>query len=145
LWRSQFRGDAIVKEDRAITDADIAESNLILWGDPSSNAILARLASKLPVQWDGDQLVVGATRYPSATHSPILIYPNPLNPTKYVVLNSGFTFREFAMISNARQIPRLPDFTIVDITVLPDIRKPGKIVRAGFFDERWQFQANDGQ
>ena len=30
----------------------------------------------------------------AAHHVPILIYPNPLNPQRYVVLNSGFTFRE---------------------------------------------------
>ena len=54
-------------------------------------------------------MVVGKERYPAATHAPILIYPNPLNPKKYVVLNSGFTFREFDYLNNARQIPKLPD------------------------------------
>ncbi len=37
-WRRQFRGDARVKDDRDVTDADIAAHNLVLWGDPSSNA-----------------------------------------------------------------------------------------------------------
>ncbi len=41
-WRRQFRGEARVKDDKDITDADIAAHNLILWGDPSSNAILAQ-------------------------------------------------------------------------------------------------------
>ncbi|MDQ6708500.1 MAG: prolyl oligopeptidase family serine peptidase, partial [Acidobacteriota bacterium] len=36
-WRRQFRGDAQVKDDTLITDADIANSNLVLWGDPGSN------------------------------------------------------------------------------------------------------------
>ena len=51
-WRRQFRGEARVKDDKDVTDADIASHNLVLWGDPSSNAILARIAGKLPVQWD---------------------------------------------------------------------------------------------
>ena len=43
-WRRQFRGDAPVKDDAAVTDADIASSNLVLWGDPQSNKVLARIA-----------------------------------------------------------------------------------------------------
>ncbi len=31
---SQFRGDARVKDDKDVTDADIAAHNLVLWGDP---------------------------------------------------------------------------------------------------------------
>ncbi len=41
-WRKQFRGDAPVKDDTEITDADIANSNLVLWGDPMSNACSRR-------------------------------------------------------------------------------------------------------
>ena len=77
-------------------------------------------------------------KYPAASHVPALIYPSPLNPTKYVVLNSGFTFREYDYLSNARQTPKLPDWAIVDTSVPPDGRFPGKIVDAGFFNEDWK-------
>lgn len=136
-WRRHFRGDAQVRKDSEITDADIAASNLILWGDPGSNKILARIADKLPIKWSADSVVVGDKRFAAATHAPILIFPNPLNPKKYVVLNSGFTFREFDYLNNARQIPKLPDYAVVDITTPPDFRYPGKIVLAGFFNEAW--------
>jgi hypothetical protein len=126
-WHRQFRGDAQVREDRDITNADIASSNLILWGDPGSNRILARIADKLPIRWPT-----------AASQAAILIYPNPLNPKKYVVLNSGFTFREADYLSNARQTPKLPDWAIVDTAVPADGRFPGRIVQAGFFDEDWQ-------
>jgi poly(3-hydroxybutyrate) depolymerase len=126
-WHRQFRGDAQVREDKDITDADIANSNLILWGDPGSNRILARIAKQLPVRWPE-----------AAGQAAILIYPNPLNPKRYVVLNSGFTFREADYLSNARQTPKLPDWAIVDTSVPPDGRFPGKIVKAGFFNEDWQ-------
>src|SRR5687768_130690 len=86
-WRRQFRGDAQVRNDSEITDADIASSNLVLWGDPSSNRILARIADRLPIKWTAQSLELGAQKFDAATHAPILIYPNPLNPTKYVVLN----------------------------------------------------------
>lgn len=136
-WRRHFRGDAQVRKDADITDADITASNLILWGDPGSNKLLARIADKLPIKWTAEGVVVGDKRFAAATHAPILIFPNPLNPNKYVVLNSSFTFREFDYLNNARQIPKLPDYAVVDITTPPDFRYPGKIVLAGFFNENW--------
>jgi hypothetical protein len=79
-WRRQFRGEVQVRDDTAITDADIAASNLVLWGDPGSNQVLARIAGRLPIHWTKDAVVIGGTRYPAATHALLLIYPNPLNP-----------------------------------------------------------------
>jgi len=137
-WRKQFRGEARVKDDSAISDADIAAHNLVLWGDPSSNKVLAKIADKLPVRWDARQVRLGAETFPSEHHIPVLIYPNPLNPKRYVVLNSGFTFREYDYLNNARQVPKLPDFAVIDVRTPPSSRLPGKVATAGFFDEAWK-------
>lgn len=139
-WRRQYRGDPQVRDDTSVTDAEIAASNLVLWGDPGSNKVLARIADKLPVKWSAADLVVGSHKYSAETHAPILIYPNPLNPNKYVVLNSGFTFREYDYLNNARQVSKIPDWAIVDTTVPPNERFPGKIVNAGFFGETWELK-----
>ncbi len=141
-WRRQFRGEARVKDDAAVTDADIAANNLVLWGDPQSNAILKKIADKLPVRWDGQSVKVGDKSFASATDVPVMIYPNPLNPKRYVVLNSGFTFRESHYLSNAWQTPKLPDWAMVDVSTPPSGLFPGKIDDAGFFGERWELQAN---
>lgn len=132
-WRQQFRGEAPIKDDKDVTDDDIKNSNLILWGDPKSNAVLAKIADKLPLKEFGDTTVTA------------LIYPNPLNPKKYVVLNSGFTYREYDYLNNARQVPKLPDYAVIDVTTPPNSRFPGKVVRAGFFDEQWKLQKGDGK
>jgi hypothetical protein len=137
-WRRQFRGEAQVRDDSAITDAEIAGTNLVLWGDPGSNKVLARIADRLPIGWTKDAVVVSGTQFPSATHALVMIYPNPLNPKKYVVLNSGVTFREYDYLNNARQIPKLPDFAVIDTTTPPGDRWPGKVATAGFFGERWE-------
>jgi hypothetical protein len=137
-WRKHFRGDARVKDDSAITDDDIAKHNLVLWGDPSSNAVLKKILDKLPLQWDAQSLTVGKSTGESASHVALMIYPNPLNPKKYVVLNSGFTFREFASLNNARQVPMLPDWAVIDVRTPPSAVWPGKVAGAGFFDEGWK-------
>ena len=136
-WRRQFRGEARVKDDSDVTDSDIAAHNLILFGDPSSNKLIGRIAAKLPLAWDDKIVRIGKASFPADHHAPLLIYPNPLNPTKYVVLNSGFTFREYDYLNNARQVPKLPDYAILDLNVPVSARAPGGILDAGFFDERW--------
>jgi len=141
FWGRVFRGDAPVKDDSAINADDIAKSNLILWGDPSSNAVLGKIIGKLPLQWTVDGLDFNGVRYDAAHHAPILIFPNPLNPKRYVVLNSGVTFREQALLNNSDQTPKLPDWAIVDLRTPPGPKWPGLVVDAGFFDEQWQLPA----
>ena len=120
-------------KDAEVSDAHIADSNLVLWGDPNSNALLAKILSKLPLEWNAEQIKFGGETFESSHHLPLLIFPNPLNPERYVVLNSCFTFRGFG--SNADQTPKLPDYAILDIS-RPDPFETG-VARAGFFDEQW--------
>ena len=138
-WRRQFRGDARVKDDSAITDADIAAHNLVLWGDAESNKLLARVLASLPLlRWDKESVRLGGQTFSAAGHVPVLIYPNPLNQKKYIVINSGFTFREYDYLNNARQVPKLPDYAVIDLSVPVNSRFPGGIATAGFFGERWE-------
>jgi hypothetical protein len=138
FWRQVYRGDAPVKDDKAITEEDIKYSNLILWGDPSSNAVIAKIIAKLPIQWTTETLKLGHGTYPAAEHAPIMIFPNPLNPKHYVVINSGVTYREKALLNNSDQTPKLPDWAVVNLKTPPDGEWPGLMIDAGFFDEKWQ-------
>lgn len=140
-WRRQFRGDARVKDAADIKDEDIAGSNLVLWGDPQSNPLIAKVIARLPVKWTQQSLEANGKTHPAASHIPVLIYPNPLNPERYVVLNSSFTYREYDYLNNARQAPKLPDWAVIDIDQPRTSQAPGGIADAGFFDEKWQWQA----
>jgi len=144
-WRRQFRGTPRVKDDKDVTADDIASMNLILWGDATANSVLKQVADKLPIRVEGNELAADKRRYDASHHVPILIYPNPLNPERYLVLNSGFTFRERAYFSNAFQVPKLPDWAIVDIQTPADADWPGKIAAADFFDEQWQLRPPRGE
>jgi len=139
-WQKQFRGEARVKAATDVTDAEIAAHNLILFGDPSSNPLIAKIAARLPIRWDKDAITVGDKTHPADRHALAMIYPNPLNPDRYVVLNSGFTFREFDYLNNARQTPKLPDWAVIDTSVPITPKVPGKIVDAEFFDEQWRLK-----
>jgi dienelactone hydrolase len=141
LWRDLFRGELPVKDDTAVTDDDLATKHLVLWGDASSNRVLARAlaAGPLPLAWDAEALTVRGRRYDAAHHAPVLIFPNPLSTQqRYLVLNSGVDFRNEAYGTNSLQTPKLPDFAVIDLREPPGPRWPGRIVDAGFFDAGWK-------
>ena len=58
---------------------------------------------------------------------------------RYVVINSGFTFPQYAGASNSQQTPKLPDWAILDLSVPLAERVLGKgVVAADFFGEKWE-------
>jgi dienelactone hydrolase len=129
-----LRGDVRVKADRDVSANDIAAYNLILFGDPGSNRLLAVIAGKLPIAWTKATIEIGTQRFSAADHIPVLIYPNPLNPRRYVVINSGHTFGDADFRgTNAWLYPRLADYSVLKAT--------GDIVMSGFFDEQWRLPA----
>ena len=137
-WKIVFRGEIRVLDDTAVTPEILASHHLVLWGDPGSNALMARVLSKLPLEWDAQKLKLGSGSYDAAHHAPVLIHPNPLSPDKYVVINSSFTFRQGSDTSNSLQTPKLPDWAVVDLRTPPDHLAPGLIHDAGFFNEHWR-------
>lgn len=139
-WRRQMRGDVRIKVDSEVTEEDISEHHLILWGTPDTNSVMSKVAPQLPVKWNSEGVQLGDLAFDADVHVPILVHPNPLNPQKYVVFNSSFTYREYDYLNNARQTPKLPDWAIIDVRTPPNARWPGKIVAADFFDENWQIK-----
>lgn len=142
-WRELMRGKLRVKRADEVDEADIAQYHLILWGSPESNSVIKKLADKLPVKWGAKELVLGKKKFDAASHLPVLVYPNPLNEGKYVVINSGHTFREGHDRTNSLQNPKLPDWAILDLGQLPDNLSAGQVVAADFFDERWRVKTGE--
>jgi len=137
-WRTLMRGELPEKSADEVDSDDIADANLILWGDPATNPLIAEIASKLPVQWGDGSFTLRGETYTTADHVPVLIFPNPLNPDRYVVINSGLTFREGHDKTNSQQNPKLPDWAVIGLDRDPDALAPGRVVKAGFFDEAWK-------
>jgi hypothetical protein len=138
-WDKYLRGKVRLVDDTAVTDQDIADCHLILFGDPASNSLIAKVLSRLPLTWTRERVAFGDAGGAASDHVPVLIQPNPLNPQKYVVLNSGHTFHEDAFRgTNALLYPRLGDYALLQLA--PTDRDPlaTKVVTAGLFDEFWK-------
>ncbi len=137
-WKRHFRGDARVF-DPAGTESLGKDQHLVLFGTPKTNRLLAEIVKKLPIVWSESGLIVNGKKYSADEHTPVMIYPNPFSPSHYVVINSSFTFREYAYLNNARQVPMLPDWAVVDVSSGANSQLPGDVLDAGFFDEQWLF------
>ncbi len=112
-----IHGDFPMKPAAKVTREDVASSNLILFGTPKSNAVLKRLAPSLPAGLLRDDA--------------IFIYPNPENPSRYIVVWSG------KLLSAPG--PGLKAGWIMPLNLLPDYVevKDGKVASGGHFDNEW--------
>ena len=137
-WQALFRGRLPVKTDKQVTPVDMKRFHLVLWGDAKSNSLIAKLLPRMPIRWNDVLIQVGQKKFNSAHHVPLAVYPNPLEPTRYVLLNTGPTFREGHDRTNSLQNAKLPDWAVLDIRQPPNDVAAGKVAAADFFDEFWR-------
>ena len=135
----RMRAKVPIVNDTQVTDELIETKHLILFGDPGSNAVLAKVVDRLPVKWTKSGLEVKGEKYDTASHGVALIYPNPLNKNRHVVVNSGHTFHEPEFkASNANLYPKLGDIAVLKFSAQKDgyMETP---VFTDVFDSRWRF------
>ena len=64
-WNHGMRGQIRIKDDVDVTDQDIEENHLILFGDPGSNRLIARVLPSLPLGWTEAEVKLDGT-FPAA-------------------------------------------------------------------------------
>jgi dienelactone hydrolase len=136
-----YSADFQVLPDKEVTPETIEAANLILYGGPAENAVTARIADKLPIGIDGGALRVGERRLPGADVGTRFLYPNPLNPSRYVVVNMGVLP---SALRGAGSIPwglwdPLPDWILFRSPPSPP--SPPPVVAEGMFGDEWQVVA----
>jgi len=135
-YRLAYRGRLPVKDDKDVTEADFAKYNVVLFGDPGSNLWIGRMNGKLPVNWTKESVAFGGHSFPAAESVPAFIYPNPMSPSKYVVVNSGLT-ADWQDWAGDHPTPQLGDFAVMKVK--PGSEEPA-VAYAGLFDESWKVQ-----
>jgi hypothetical protein len=53
-----FRGDVRIKAAREVTAKDIADYNLVLFGEPATNPLMARVLPGLPLAWTANKIEI---------------------------------------------------------------------------------------
>jgi hypothetical protein len=127
-----LRGDIRIKTVSQVTPADERDFNIAAFGTPSNNPLVARLVKHGPIQWTAKEIIVGNRKFDATTHKLAMIYPNPANPSHYLVINSGHTFHtpDFKG-TNVLLYPRVGDWAVTNIAT-------GEVVAEGVFDRNWK-------
>ena len=146
-WVRYMRGDFPFVEENEITQEILETCHIVVFGDPGSSKILARVKDGLPITWEADKFRWGrklAGESPNANPIaandllPSMVVPNPLQPKKYLVINSGHTFheREFQG-TNALLFSQLGDFGLWKRDA---VTKNWTVIDSGLFNENWAFE-----
>jgi predicted esterase len=127
-----------VLPDSALTPALLADHAVVLYGSRDDHAVLARL--DLPIAASGGVLTLGDRRFAGPRVGARFILPNPLAPTRYLVVQTGTSAR--AVLDGDRLPAFLGDYVVYDGRHLPASggnlfgrRRP---LAAGFFDDAWR-------
>ena len=135
-WDEFADGCPRVKLDRDITEQDIAGSNLVLFGRPQTNLILARIYFRLPIRIGDRRYAVGDREYAGDDLGLVMCYPNPLNPDRYVLIFAGEYWGE--RLSENHKYDMLPDFIVFTTRRFATEDGANQHLCAGFFDLSWQ-------
>lgn len=145
-WEAWQHVPCRAKTDTAVTAADIHDYNLILLGAPQTNRLTQKVNSELPIRFEGDAIVTGTETFRGAGTGLALIYPNPLNPAKYVVVLAGIT--RVGTQGIVKRIGTEFDYIIFDEKTMGlnllqgNLAIEGTPLLCGFFDHEWQLDSH---
>jgi len=123
-----------VKHDLQVTQQDIEDTNLVVYGNSETNLLFAEINATIPVHFDGTRVICGGDAFEGEDVSFVCIYPNPFNRARYVVV---FGSAHALGIESIRFLPLdLPDFVVYR----PNAKSPEEpeILKSGYFDPYWQ-------
>ncbi len=130
-WRNEQHVDCIVKTDAELTAEDRRDANLVLIGGPDVNAITREIASKLPLKFEKDAAIsIDGKKLPAPGGAVALVYPNPKNVNRYVLLFAATTPEA------TRDIIRRAD---VDFDYCAFDEQGKDMVLFGVFNQQWKF------
>jgi hypothetical protein len=141
-WRDWQKQEPRVFQDTELKDADMTRYSFLLIGGPEANRVTAKFAAKLPLQISADHITIDGKEFPVKDAALQMIYPNPLNPDRYVWLVAGTSTDGMYFNELNIQRPYDWDYVITDghIPAYKQSASPLQIrVVSGMFDYNWRF------
>lgn len=116
-WMSKVKFKMV--PDKEVSKKDIAENNVVLFGNPETNEVMAGMLDTLPIKVNGSDMLVRDTKCSGDNVGFVLIYPNPMNRAKYVAIFSGFTADTINCFDRIwprfKSVPKDVDFGVFEI------------------------------
>jgi hypothetical protein len=135
-------GELRIKADVDVSADEIATHHLVLIGTAEQNALVARLAERLPVRYDQRELrFTDGTQEAAADTAIGLVHYNPLAPSRlifWVASNDLAAYRADALV------PRLLGTFPTGIDFAATRVSTPTLVMARSFDSRWNWVSREG-
>jgi predicted esterase len=137
-WKNWQKYEPRVIKDKELTEADMKNYSLILFGSAEANLITKKLGDKIPLKVTSEEIEITGRKFPAKDACVTMIYPNPLNAERYVLVIGATSSTGMFFSSNSFSDE---DFSIQD-GALPNSylgRTREKLCIAhGKFDYNWQ-------
>ena len=128
-WGAESWVNWKVIKDTDVTKSDILDNNLILFGSPKSNLIIARINEKLPIRIENGIIIKGTEKFAGMDKSFKMTYLNPENKNKLVEIHCAQTKIGMKNLQSLSGVN--PDYIILD--------ENAKKITGGLFDKNWNF------
>jgi len=135
-WLVFAKGEPRIMHADDVTDKIAREHNLILFGTPEDNPLIARAMPHVPVRIEGGCYNLGGKSYDASRNGLWLIHPSPFGKGRAIVINSGPSW--------GRDLPEnhkydfIPDFMVYADAKATDGTECNEFRVAGFFGQYWQ-------
>ncbi len=132
LHRGGIRGsntiDLAQVNDMNLTEDQIHNSNLLLFGATRTNSVLKRYANMLPLAFEPGKIRLGDRTFTGERLAVFAVFPHPENPGRYIAVTGGVTPDAITWGSHL-SYQLLPDYIVFD---------RGKMLDWGFWDNSWR-------
>ncbi len=120
--------ELLVLADNELSEELLRERSLLLYGTPSSNAILKRFEGRIPIAFEKGMLRLAGKTYKAERAAAIAVFPHPENSRRYVAVHGGVSPDAITWGSH------------LDMMLLPDylIYSGGELLDWGFWDNDWK-------
>ena len=127
----------VVKSDRDLTDADIRDATIYIYGSPESHSFFEQVRDQLPLRFERDGIVVGNKKCQGRDVGAIFTCPNPRNPSHQLVVYGAVSPE--AVVNMAAVYNGPTDYVVFNNTTRrfqPFRREPGEqYLLLGSFDK----------
>ena len=143
-WEAYTDGWPRMKDDVDVTENDIERYGLLLLGRPLENSLVDKVAAELPIAFEGDGFVFNGKKYEGRDVGMALVYPNPLNRSRYVGVFAGAYYGKTLPVNHP--FDGIPDYIIFEARPVTSpneglsrvFQRPDRHLCAGFFDSDWK-------
>jgi len=86
FWKNWQKYEPRIFLDKELSERDMEEYSLILYGDAEANLITKKLGNKIPLKISSDKIEISGRTFAAENACIQMVYPHPLNSGRYITV-----------------------------------------------------------